>query len=160
MQTHRESSIVRLRSLSHLLDNAITIPGTPVRFGIDPIVGLLPGGGDLIMSVFSIYIVIEAARMGLPKASLVRMIWNLTVDVGIGIIPIAGDLFDFAWKANTKNVALIEAHFASSSRQAKADMLFVWVLILGFTPTHLAIVIGVGAVVVFLVGAIWKAIAG
>lgn len=156
MQTHRESSIVRLRSLTHLLDNAINIPGTPVRFGLDPIVGLLPGGGDLIMSLFSIYMVIEAARMGLPKASLVRMIWNLIVDVVIGIVPIAGDLFDFAWKANTKNLALIEAHFASSHRQAKADVLFVVMLISGF----LAIVIGIGAVVIFLVGAIWKAIAG
>ncbi|HTL89991.1 MAG TPA: DUF4112 domain-containing protein [Leptolyngbya sp.] len=154
MQTHRESSIARLRSLTHLLDNAINIPGTRVRFGIDPIVGMLPGGGDLVMSLFSIYIVIEAARMGLPKASLVRMIWNLIVDVVIGIVPIAGDLFDFAWKANTKNVALIEAHFLSSDRQAKTDFLFVAILILGF----LAVVVGMGALVIYLVGAIWKAI--
>lgn len=156
MQTYRESSIARLRSLTYLLDNAISIPGTPIRFGIDPFIGLLPISGDLMMALFSIYIVIEAARMGLPKASLMRMIWNLLIDVVIGIIPVAGDLFDFAWKANTKNMALIDAHLAAPTHRAKADFFFVLMLILGF----LAIVLAIGAAFVFLVEAIWNAIAG
>lgn len=156
MQPHRESSIARLRSLTYLLDNAIGIPGTPYRVGIDPLVGLLPGGGDLIMAFFSAYIVLQAARFGLPRATLVRMMWNLILDAVLGTVPIAGDLFDVAWKANTKNLALIEAHLASSNRQAKADYLFVWLLILGF----FAIVIAIGALVVFIISAIWKAISG
>lgn len=156
MQTHRESTLARLRSLTHLLENAITVPGTGIRFGLDPIIGLLPISGDLIVAVMSLYIVIEAARLGLPKATLTRMVWNVLVDAVIGIIPIAGDLFDFAWKANTKNVALLEAHLVSSTRQAKADMLFIWMLILGF----LAIVIGITVLLVFLFEAIVRSIAG
>ncbi len=162
MQTYRERTVAsphrgfaRLRSLTHLLDNALPIPGTKLRFGIDPIIGLLPGGGDLAMSVVSSYILVEAARLGLPRPTLLRMLWNLVFDALIGIVPMAGDLADFAWKANSKNLALIEAHLAKPQQQVKADYFFVALLILVF----LAVVIAIGALTVFLIGVIWNAIA-
>ncbi|MBW4441716.1 MAG: DUF4112 domain-containing protein [Plectolyngbya sp. WJT66-NPBG17] len=155
MQSHRESTIARLRSLTHLLDNAFPIPGTKYRIGIDPIIGLLPGGGDVAMSFVSSYILVEAARLGLPRPALLRMLWNLILDALLGIIPMAGDFVDLAWKANSKNLALIEAHLAKPGQQTKADYLFVALLILVF----LTVVIAIGALTVFLIGAIWNAIA-
>ncbi|GAP94915.1 DUF4112 domain-containing protein [Leptolyngbya sp. NIES-2104] len=155
MQTHRESTIARLRSLTHLLDNALPIPGTKFRIGIDPIIGLLPGGGDIAMSFVSSYILIEAARLGLPRSSLLRMLWNLILDAMLGIVPMAGDFVDLAWKANSKNLALIEAHLAKPGQQGKADYLFVALLILVF----LSVVIAIGTLTVFLIRLIWNAIA-
>lgn len=155
MQPHRESAIARLRSLTHLLDNALPIPGTKYRIGIDPLIGLLPGGGDVAMSLVSVYIVLEAARLGMPRASLARMMWNLILDALLGVIPMAGDFVDVAWKANTKNLALIEAHLAQPRQQEKADYLFIGLLIIVF----LSIVIAISGLTVFLIGAIWNAIA-
>ena len=157
LQTHhREASLARLRSLTHLLDNAIPIPGTSYRIGIDPIVGLFPGGGDFAMALLSVYVVIEAARFGLPRPSLVRMIWNLILDALLGTVPFAGDFVDVAWKANSKNLALIEAHVASSARQQKADYLFVALLIAVF----LAVVVAIASFTLFLISSIWNAISG
>ncbi|BAS56269.1 MULTISPECIES: DUF4112 domain-containing protein [Leptolyngbya] len=155
MQTqHRESTIARLRSLTHLLDNALPIPGTKYRVGIDPLIGLLPGGGDVAMSLVSVYIVVEAARLGIPRASLARMMWNLILDALLGIIPMAGDFVDLAWKANSKNLALIEAHLAQSRQQEKADYLFVALLVVVF----LSIVLALSGLTIFLIGSIWNAI--
>ncbi|MCU0551984.1 MAG: DUF4112 domain-containing protein [Leptolyngbya sp. Prado105] len=154
MQPHQESTIARLRSLTHLLDNALPIPGTKFRIGIDPIIGLFPGGGDVAMSLLSVYIVVEAAGLGLPRASLARMMWNLILDALLGIMPMAGDFVDLAWKANSKNLALIEAHLAQSKKQEKADYLFVGLLIAVF----LSIVIALSGFTIFLIGAIWNAI--
>ncbi|MCY7320787.1 MAG: DUF4112 domain-containing protein, partial [Phormidesmis sp. CAN_BIN36] len=72
----KAASLQRLRSLAHLLDNAISIPGTSYRVGIDPLIGLLPGGGDLVMAAFSVYIVWESARLGLPRSTVTRMVSN------------------------------------------------------------------------------------
>lgn len=155
MQTqHRESTIARLRSLTHLLDNALPIPGTKYRIGIDPLIGLLPGGGDVAMSLVSVYIVVEAARLGLSRASLARMMWNLILDALLGVIPMAGDFVDLAWKANSKNLALIEAHLAQSRQQEKADYLFVALLVVVF----LSIVLALSGLTIFLIGSIWNAI--
>lgn len=155
IQKHRESTIARLRSLTHLLDNALPIPGTKYRIGIDPLIGLFPGGGDVAMSLVSVYIVLEAARLGIPRTALTRMMWNLIFDALIGTVPLAGDLVDVAWKANSKNLALIEAYLVQPRQREKADYLFIGLLIVVF----LAIVIALGGLTIFLVGAIWNAIA-
>ncbi len=106
------------------------------------------------MSLLSVYIVVEAAGLGLPRASLARMMWNLILDALLGIMPMAGDFVDLAWKANSKNLALIEAHLAQSKKQEKADYLFVGLLIAVF----LSIVIALSGFTIFLIGAIWNAI--
>jgi hypothetical protein len=102
----------RVRVLAKLLDNAIAIPGTGWKIGFDPIVGLIPGIGDLIGAVLSGYIILEAARAEVPAFTLTRMLLNVGVDTLLGAVPAVGDVFDAAWKSNTKNVALLERHLA------------------------------------------------
>jgi hypothetical protein len=97
-----------------LLDNAIPIPGTPWKIGFDPIVGLIPGIGDLVGAVLSGYIVLEAVRAEVPTLTLLRMLLNVGVDTLLGAVPAVGDVFDAAWKSNTMNVALLERHLSAS----------------------------------------------
>jgi hypothetical protein len=108
----------RVRVLAKLLDNAIAIPGTGWKIGFDPIVGLIPGIGDLIGAVLSGYIILEAARAEVPAFTLTRMLVNVGVDTLLGSVPAVGDVFDAAWKSNTKNVALLERHFARGATQS------------------------------------------
>lgn len=131
-------TLQRLRGLSHLLDNAIAIPGLGYRVGLDPLIGLLPGGGDLMAGLISIYIVAEAARIGVPAATLGRMGLNILTEVVVGTVPMIGDLFDVAWKANARNVALLEQHIRHPAPSRRADKLFAIVLIAGL----LAVVLG------------------
>ena len=100
--------MARLRRVGWLLDNAIPIPGTRFHLGIDQIIGLVPGIGDLIGGALSLYIIVEAWRLGVPRGLLVRMGWNVAVDTLVGEIPILGDLFDIAFKANIRNLALLD----------------------------------------------------
>ena len=102
----------RVRVLASLLDTAITIPGTKWKIGLDPIIGLIPGIGDLIGAVMSGYIVLEAVRAGVPAITLTRMLVNVGIDTLLGAVPAVGDVFDAAWKSNTMNVALLERHVA------------------------------------------------
>jgi uncharacterized protein DUF4112 len=108
--THESPQLERLRRLARLLDGAIQVPGTRFRFGLDPVIGLVPGIGDVIGAIFSTFIIFQAARLGAPKSTLVRMMANVAVDTLVGEIPLLGDLFDFGWKSNTRNIALLEQH--------------------------------------------------
>ena len=101
----------RLRKLAWVLDRSIPIGRW--RIGIDPILGILPGAGDWIAAVLSLYVVYESARLGAPGALLLRMGGNILIEAVIGTVPVVGDLFDFAWQANTRNLALIERHYSS-----------------------------------------------
>jgi Domain of unknown function (DUF4112) len=93
-----------------LLDSAFAIPGTRFRIGLDGILGLIPGIGDATGAALSIYLIFEAARLGLPLSTLLRMVGNVAVETAVGAIPIVGDIFDIAWKANMRNMALVRAH--------------------------------------------------
>lgn len=108
----KASRVRRLRQLSYWLDEAIRIPGTPYRIGLDPIIDLLPIGGDFIGTAFSIYIIFEAARLGVSRATLGQMVGNVIWDTVIGAVPVLGALADAAWKANSKNIALLEEHLS------------------------------------------------
>ncbi len=101
--------IERLDRLARILDSAITIPGTDVKVGIDPLLGLIPGIGDGIASLLSGVILYEAAKLGTPKHILVRMLGNIGADALIGAVPIFGDLFDFAFRANRRNLDLLRS---------------------------------------------------
>lgn len=105
----------RVRALGRLLDNSIPIPGTGRRIGLDAVIGLVPGIGDLAGGVLSGYIILEAARAQVPTLTLVRMLGNVGIDTLVGVVPAVGDLFDAAWKANTKNVVLLEGHLAANA---------------------------------------------
>lgn len=137
----------RLRRLGYLLDNSIPIPGTNFRIGLETIVGLVPGVGDLVGGGFSIYIVLEAARMGVPASLLTRMGWNLLVDVAVGSIPLLGDLFDAGFKANLRNLALLDRHLQvpTESRRASRRFVVVLVILLGL------VLVGAFALAVLLV---------
>ncbi len=150
------ASLRRLRQISHLLDNAIPIPGTKYRIGLDPILGLIPGGGDVIGSIFAGYVVFKSAQMGVPQETLVKMAANIVFDTVAGTVPVAGDLLDFAWKANVKNIELLDAHLGSPEQGKKADWLFVAALLLGL----ILIVGGVIFVSVMLFGWLFQVITG
>lgn len=106
--TDRESTLRRLRALAWALDARWRIPGTRVRFGVDALIGLAPVVGDALMALTSLYIVYEAARLGAPDRVLARMLLNVLIEVVVGSVPVAGDLFDAAWKANLRNLELLE----------------------------------------------------
>ena len=97
-----------LETLARLLDDLFVIPGTNWRFGLDAVVGLIPGLGDLITSAFSFLIVFAAWQRGLPRVTIARMVGNIAIDTLVGAMPIVGDVFDAAWKSNKKNVALLK----------------------------------------------------
>lgn len=103
-----ETEMGRLRALSRFLDSAMRVPGTNYRVGADSIAGLVPGIGDLLSGIVSLYILHRAYLLGIPKSTLARMLWNVLLDTLIGTIPVVGDLFDTAWKSNERNVDLIE----------------------------------------------------
>lgn len=104
------ATLKRLRQLSRLLDRFIAIPGTPIAVGLDPIIGFIPVGGDVLGLILSCYIVLEAVRLGVPKKIINKMIFNIIIDSLVGSIPILGDIFDFAWTANEYNIKLIESY--------------------------------------------------
>ena len=109
---HPESagSLSRARRIARLLDSALRIPGTNIRFGLDAVVGLIPGLGDAAGAALAAYLVLLAARIGAPAAVILRMLGNVAVDAIAGAVPVLGDLFDIGWKANLRNVALLERY--------------------------------------------------
>ena len=107
----RRETLARLERLSRLLDTAISIPGTKIRFGADAVIGLVPGIGDAVTTGLSAYIVYEAHRLGVPRPLLARMVANVAADGLRGAVPIVGDVFDVMWKANRRNLRLLREHF-------------------------------------------------
>ena len=148
------ASLKRLQQMSHVLDKAIAIPGSNIRVGLDPILGLLPGGGDVVTGLLSVYIVFEAAKMGLPAPTLGRMGFNILLDVLSGMVPVLGDLFDVGWKANSQNVALIEKHVATPAPSRAADKAFAILMIAALV----ALVVGVAALSVWVFAQLWTAV--
>jgi hypothetical protein len=96
--------------MTRLLDSAVRIPGTNIRFGLDPLIGLVPVIGDAIGAIFSTIIIFHAARLGAPRSTLFRMMANVGLDTIVGEVPLLGDLVDFGWKSNSRNLALLEEH--------------------------------------------------
>lgn len=120
-----------LRQLAWLLDSSIPIPGTRFTIGLDALLGLIPLLGDLIGVLISSYIVKEAARMGAPRIVLMRMAANVGIEGIVGVVPFVGDAFDAAWKANQRNVRLLDAWVAQPKKTTRATRLFGIGLVLG-----------------------------
>jgi hypothetical protein len=116
--TSHLAKVDRLCKLARLLDAAVVIPGTNFRLGLDALLGLAPGIGDAIAAGFGGYLIYEAARLGVPKTTLLRMVSNLGIDLLAGSIPILGDLFDAAWRSNLRNTELIAKHVENAHRAA------------------------------------------
>ena len=116
--------VARLRRVSEYFDSAFEIPGTNYRIGLDPVLGLLPVVGDAPSAAVSAYVVAEAAALGVPRATLARMLFNVVVDAVFGSLPVVGDAFDAVWKANVRNVRLLEARAGHPDRTADRRFLF------------------------------------
>jgi hypothetical protein len=110
------AKIQRLRRLAWLIDAAGRVPGTRFRFGLNSVIGLAPGAGDALLTLISLYFVYEAVQLGLPRRKIRRMVCNVAIETLLGTIPLLGDLFDVAWKANLRNVAIIDRHFGLVTR--------------------------------------------
>lgn len=110
----RLATLGRIRKWSRLMDTAFRIPGTPFRIGWDPIIGLIPGLGDLVDTAFSAYLLILASRFGLPKNVLGWMLFNISLEAIVGSIPLIGDVFDAFYKSNIRNLELLEKHLQVS----------------------------------------------
>ena len=137
-----------LRRWARRFDSQFRIPGTQIRFGIDPLLGLVPGVGDLASPVLSLFMIWQGARMRVPKVVLARMVFNALIDAISGIVPVAGDLFDFGWKATQWNMALLERHAMPGQRATSGDYLFVIVcslVLIGAALLPLLLLVAFGA---------------
>jgi len=118
-------TLAALRKWSVFLDSAFRVPGTNVTFGFDPILGLIPGLGDLTTPFFASLLLLHAVRLRIPRVVQVRMLINAAIDLAIGVIPFLGDFFDFGWKANVRNLALLERYARPGTTASRGDWLFV-----------------------------------
>jgi hypothetical protein len=143
-----------LRALARVLDDAVRIPGTGVRVGLDPVLGLIPGVGDMIGGAVSAYAILVAARLGASKTVLVRMLGNVAVDAVVGAVPLLGDLFDLGYKANVRNVALLERHLAAPGDAERSSRAFVVLLVVA----ALLVVAGMVALGVLIARWVWNAV--
>jgi hypothetical protein len=130
--TLRESDVrtlAALRKWSVLLDSAFRVPGTKLTFGLDPILGLIPGIGDLTTPLFAALLLLHAVRLRIPKIVQLRMLLNAAIDLVIGVVPLVGDFFDFGWKANVRNLALLEWHAHPEAKGTASDWAFVLIVL-------------------------------
>ena len=148
----QEQRLAALRRVARLLDSSMQLPGTAFRFGLDPILGLIPGIGDLVSPLFTLGIIWQARDLGVPRVVLMRMIFNVGIDTLVGIIPIAGDLFDFAWKSNDMNMALLERHAYEERHPSTGD----WTFVIG----AIAVLLVIAAIPFLLLGWTFNLLAG
>lgn len=125
MDTSNDRALVALRKWAVLLDSAFRVPGTQLRFGLDPLVGLLPGAGDIVSGFFSVMIVLHGVRLRIPKVVVARMVLNAGFDLIVGAVPLLGDLFDAGFKANLRNLALLERYARPGVPPRRSDYVFV-----------------------------------
>ncbi|MCU1330349.1 MAG: hypothetical protein JWN34_5719 [Bryobacterales bacterium] len=113
-----------VEAVARWLDYGFTLPGG-FRYGLDGIIGLIPGLGDLVGALLSLYIVFRAWQLGIPKVTITRMVLNIGIEAGVGAVPIIGDLFDFVFKANRRNYELVRDHLSQPRRRNRLDWMFV-----------------------------------
>jgi hypothetical protein len=121
-----KAALPAVRALANVMDRAVTIPGTRVSFGLDALLGLIPGVGDAVGSLIGSYIILVAHRLGAPTSVLLRMVLNQGIDAVIGLIPFVGDLLDLGFKSNVKNARLLEETLEDPRRAGRASR---WVVV-------------------------------
>lgn len=153
--TTADDRLARARTLTNLLDTAVRVPGTSFRFGLDPVLGLIPGLGDVAGAALSGYVVLLASQLGAPTAVIVRMLGNIVIDTVGGTLPVLGDLFDAGWKSNSRNLALLERHLGTPESTKRASRAVVWLTVAAL------LLLGIGSIVVavLLVRALFQAFA-
>ena len=138
---HEDKALTRYTLIADLFDQAFRVPGTSWRFGLDAIIGLIPGAGDLVGSLVGLYGIIVARQLGAPASIQIRMLSNLGVDALVGAIPLLGDLFDFAFKAHVRNRVLLERWRLQPHRTQRSSALSLLAIVL--------------TLITILAGAIW-----
>jgi hypothetical protein len=138
----------RIGRVTHALDELVAVPGTPVRVGLDPIIGLIPVVGDAVAGVVGLWVIGEAARFGIPRIVLGRMIVNLVLDLAIGAIPLLGDLYDVAFRSNTRNLELFRRHALGPDASTREERAFFVGLLL--------LVVGVLWLILTVLGVVWE----
>lgn len=139
-----------LERLSSLMDDFIRIPGLNWRFGLDALVGLIPGFGDAATSLVSFYILTSAVRYRVPKITLLRMGLNLGIDYVVGSLPLVGDLFDAWWKSNQRNVTLLSERATVSASEAREGKLSDWLFVGLIILLLVGLAVGAAAVSIYL----------
>ena len=147
--------LAHARTITRLLDSAARVPGTSFRFGLDPVLGIIPGLGDVAGAALSGYVVLLASRMGAPASVLVRMLGNVALDTAVGTVPLLGDLFDAGFKSNTRNLALLERYMSTPTEVKRASRAVVWLTVAAL------VLLGIGAMAVatLVVQAVFQAFA-
>ena len=141
--------LARARILARLLDTAGRVPGTRIRFGLDPVLGLIPGLGDVAGAVLSGYFVLVGARLGASRLVILRMLGNIAIDTIVGSVPLFGDAFDVAWKSNVRNLVLLERIVQRSDGRATRSYLPASRAVVGAVLLGLALIAGAGILVAF-----------
>jgi len=149
------STLPQLRRFAVWLDAGIAVPGTSIRVGLDPLLGLVPGLGDAAGALLAAWILVEAIRMGASRATLARIAFNIAVDALVGAVPVLGDVFDVVWKANLKNVALLERHAIDPAGAGEGDRLFVVLVVGGVAALCLGLLVGGVVLTAWLVRALF-----
>lgn len=137
----------RIGRVTHALDELISVPRTPVKVGLDPVIGLIPVVGDAVAAVVGLWVIGEAARFGVPRLVLGRMGINLLVDLAVGAIPVLGDLFDFAFRSNSANLELFRLHALDPDASTRGEQAFFAGLLL--------LLVGLVWLLLTAIGAIW-----
>ena len=147
------TDLVALRKFARVMDEAFVIPGTNFRFGLDAAVGLIPGVGDVVGGVLSSWIVVGALRHRVPARIIARMVANIVIDLLFGAIPVAGDVFDFLFEENMKNMRLLELHRdRRRPPRSVAQIAAVAMLIVGFVIfVAVGIVVALAALILWLI---------
>lgn len=154
----RQSAIpeIDVELLARWMDSVFEIPGTGIRFGFDALVGLVPGLGDLLTSVVSLYILQVASRRGVPRVTLVRMASNIAVDYALGSVPLVGDVFDVYWKANLKNAELLRRHALSGLAEQRRARSGDWLFVAGLMVLLIALLVGCITIAWWIAAGLWR----
>ena len=146
--------VERAGALARMLDEAFRIPGTDIRIGLDPLIGLVPGVGDVLGGVLSAYVILVAARAGAPGVVLARMVGNVVMDSAVGAVPVLGDLFDAGWKSNTRNVRLLRRHLDEprAAKRSSAGLVAAALLVL------LLVIVGAAALALWVLWMVGRAV--
>jgi hypothetical protein len=152
---HERDIAPELEMLAQWMDSVFEIPGTRIRFGLDPILGLIPGLGDALTTLVSLYILSAARRYGVPRVTMLRMAANIAIDFALGSLPVVGDAFDLFWKSNLKNVALLERHVMATPAEKRRARSGDWLFLAGLAMLLIALLIGSLAIaygIIYLIG--------